>query len=174
MPSTLTYPGVYIEEVPSGVRTITGVATSITAFVGRTSKGPALRATRITNYGAFEKHFGGLWRESPLSYAVRQFYQNGGSDAVIVRIVNSGGEPAAITLANGEPAGLVLREAVPGTRGNTLSVEVTDDGTRHIIVTETTRTPGGAPGVVRQADYAGGDADALRAALAAYDSLVEL
>jgi SpoIID/LytB domain protein len=36
------------------------------------------RATRITNYGAFEKHFGGLWRESPLSYAVRHFYQNGG------------------------------------------------------------------------------------------------
>ena len=38
MPATLTYPGVYIEEVPSGVRTITGVATSITAFVGRAKK----------------------------------------------------------------------------------------------------------------------------------------
>ena len=39
MPITPTYPGVYIEEVPSGVRTITGVATSITAFVGRAKKG---------------------------------------------------------------------------------------------------------------------------------------
>ena len=40
MPATLTYPGVYIEEIPSGVRTITGVATSITAFVGRALRGP--------------------------------------------------------------------------------------------------------------------------------------
>jgi len=29
MPVALSYPGVYIEEIPSGVRTITGVATSI-------------------------------------------------------------------------------------------------------------------------------------------------
>ena len=34
MPSALSYPGVYLEELPSGVRTLTGVATSITAFVG--------------------------------------------------------------------------------------------------------------------------------------------
>jgi phage tail sheath protein FI len=90
----LTYPGVYIEEVPSGNRTITGVATSITAFAGRTWKGPTDRATRITSYSQFEKLFGGLWQESPLSYSVRQFFQNGGSDAVIVRIVNPAGEPA--------------------------------------------------------------------------------
>ena len=46
MPITPTYPGVYIEEVPSGVRTITGVATSITAFIGRALRGwhPAGRA----------------------------------------------------------------------------------------------------------------------------------
>ena len=41
MPSRTTYPGVYIEEIPSGVCTITGVATSITAFIGRALKGPA-------------------------------------------------------------------------------------------------------------------------------------
>ena len=40
MPAVLSFPGVYIEEVPSGVRTITGVATSITAFVGRALRGP--------------------------------------------------------------------------------------------------------------------------------------
>ena len=40
MPVTPTYPGVYIEEVPSGVRPITGVATSITAFVGFARRGP--------------------------------------------------------------------------------------------------------------------------------------
>jgi len=39
MPITPTYPGVYIEEIPSGVRTIIGVATSITAFVGAAHAG---------------------------------------------------------------------------------------------------------------------------------------
>lgn len=47
MPVTLSYPGVYIEEVPSGVRTITGVATLITAFVGRARRGPVNDPVRI-------------------------------------------------------------------------------------------------------------------------------
>ena len=47
MPATLNYPGVYIEEVPSGVRTITGVATSITAFIGRAKRGPVNKALKL-------------------------------------------------------------------------------------------------------------------------------
>jgi phage tail sheath protein FI len=86
MPSTLTYPGVYIEEIPSGVRTITGVATSITAFVGRALSGPVNEAVTINSYGDFERIFGGLWLASSMSYAVRDFYLNGGSQAVIVRL----------------------------------------------------------------------------------------
>ncbi len=39
MPVQTTYPGVYVQEVPSGVRTITGVSTSITAFIGPTKRG---------------------------------------------------------------------------------------------------------------------------------------
>ncbi len=53
MPVTPTYPGVYIEEVPSGVRTITGVATSIAAFFGRTEKGPINKAVRCLSYSDF-------------------------------------------------------------------------------------------------------------------------
>lgn len=60
MPSTLTYPGVYIEEIPSGVRTITGVATSITAFVGRALRGPVNEAVVINSFGDYERVFGGL------------------------------------------------------------------------------------------------------------------
>lgn len=86
MPSTLTYPGVYIEEIPSGVRTITGVATSITAFVGRALSGPVNEAVTINSYGDFERIFGGLWLDSSMSYAVRDFYMNGGSQAIIVRL----------------------------------------------------------------------------------------
>ena len=55
MPSALTYPGVYVEEISSGVRTITGVATSITAFIGRARMGPVNKAITINNFGDFEK-----------------------------------------------------------------------------------------------------------------------
>jgi phage tail sheath protein FI len=49
MPVLPTYPGVYIEELSSGVRTITGVATSITAFIGRARRGDTDKATVITS-----------------------------------------------------------------------------------------------------------------------------
>ncbi|KAF5409228.1 MAG: hypothetical protein Udaeo2_05890 [Candidatus Udaeobacter sp.] len=75
MPATLTYPGVYIEEIPSGVRTIIGVATSITAFVGYTQRGLDNRATQIFSFADFERGFGGLAPDSELSFAVQQFYQ---------------------------------------------------------------------------------------------------
>src|SRR5262245_4699890 len=86
MPSALSYPGVYVEEIPSGVRTITGVPTSIAAFVGRCECGPVNRATTINSFGDFERIFGGLWLKSKLGYAVRDFFLNGGAQAVIVRV----------------------------------------------------------------------------------------
>lgn len=84
--TTPTYPGVYIEEVPSIARTITGVATSITAFVGRAMRGPVDKAVRINSYADFERIFGGLSLDSTMSFAVNDFYGNGGSQAVIVRL----------------------------------------------------------------------------------------
>jgi uncharacterized protein len=86
VPTTPTYPGVYIEEIPSGVRTITGVATSITAFVGRTRRGPDNEPVTINSFADFERTFGGLWELSTVSYAVRDFYLNGGSQAIVVRL----------------------------------------------------------------------------------------
>ena len=81
MPSALTYPGVYIEELPSGVRTITGVATSVTAFVGRALRGPSEddsdSPVTISSFGEFERTFGGFWLDSSLGYAVRDFFLNG-------------------------------------------------------------------------------------------------
>jgi phage tail sheath protein FI len=84
--AVLSYPGVYVNEVPSGVRTITGVATSITAFVGRALRGPVDKAVTITSFADFERTFGGLWIDSRLGYAVRDFYVQGGGVAVIVRV----------------------------------------------------------------------------------------
>ncbi len=83
-----SYPGVYIQEIPSGVRSITGVATSIAAFVGRALRGSVNQPVTINGYGDFEREFGGLWLGSPMSYAVADFFANGGSQAVIVRLHN--------------------------------------------------------------------------------------
>lgn len=86
MPSTLSYPGVYIEEISSGVRTITGVATSITAFIGRTLRGPVNEPTIVNSFGEFERLFGGLAVDHTVAYAVNDFFGNGGGQAVIVRL----------------------------------------------------------------------------------------
>lgn len=89
MPVQPTYPGVYIEEIPSGVRTITGVATSITAFIGRAQRGETNKAITINSFGDFERIFGGLWLHSRLGFPVRDFYLNGGSQAIIIRLFHS-------------------------------------------------------------------------------------
>jgi phage tail sheath protein FI len=126
MPSTLTFPGVYIEEIPSGVRTITGVATSITAFIGRALRGPSDEPVVINSYADFERTFGGLWVESSLGYAVRDFFFNGGSQAIIVRL-HKNSTAAEIPLPTGQAAPndlLPLVGSSPGEWGNGLSVTV--------------------------------------------------
>jgi len=133
MPITPTYPGVYIEEIPSGVRTITGVATSITAFIGRARRGPVDEAVTINSFGDFERIFGGLWSLSTMSYAVRDFYLNGGSRAIIVRVQN-GGAQATINV----PTGLTLRAKSVGTWGEKLRIRVehhpTDTNLYNLII----------------------------------------
>lgn len=96
MPVTPTYPGVYIQEKPSGVHPIIGVATSITAFVGRTQRGPVGVPTTINSYADYERIFGGLDTSSSVSYAVRDFYVNGGSQAIIVRLLNGDATSTAL------------------------------------------------------------------------------
>jgi phage tail sheath protein FI len=60
MPISPTYPGVYIEELPSAVRTITGVPTSVAAFVGTAPRGAVDRPVHITSWADYQREFGGL------------------------------------------------------------------------------------------------------------------
>jgi len=127
----LTYPGVYIVEKPSGVHTITGVATSIAAFVGFTRKGEPNRAVTITSFADFERQYGGLDRDSPVSYSLRQFFSNGGTQAIIVRVA-TGFATAAWTLndAAAVPV-LVVSAASPGRWGSDLRLDVQTTGVRN-------------------------------------------
>ena len=95
MPVSPTYPGVYIDEVASGVRPIAGVATSIAAFVGRARRGPVNKAILVNSYSDFVRTFGDLWALSPMSYAVQQFFQSGGQSAYVVRVQRGGAKATA-------------------------------------------------------------------------------
>lgn len=126
MPAVLNYPGVYIEEVRSNVRTITGVATSITAFVGRARRGPmdndpqGLSPVRVRSFAEYDRIFGGLWDDAPMSHAVNQYFQNGGAEALIVR-VGSGATLVAASRAFGD---LTITAANPGTWGGNVQVTI--------------------------------------------------
>ncbi|TCV94651.1 hypothetical protein EC912_103136 [Luteibacter rhizovicinus] len=122
MPVALTYPGVYVEELESPVHTITGVATSITAFVGRTIRGPTDRPVLLQSFSDFVRVYGGLSVDSTLSYAVQQFYLNGGSQAVIARVHNAA-KLASLTIGGGT----TLSAANEGKWGDGLLVHIDDD-----------------------------------------------
>jgi len=135
MPAVLTYPGVYIEELPSGVHSITGVATSITAFIGRALRGPTDKPVRVHSFAEFNRIYGGLWADSTLGYAVYHFFLNGGSDAVIVRVHN--GATAATLSLPPSATSLKLVAASQGKWGNSLRARV-DYDTRPLKTGEAT------------------------------------
>lgn len=142
MPVAPTYPGVYIEEVPSGVRTITGVATSITAFVGRALRGPVDDPVTINGFADFEREFGGLWHESGLGFAVQDFFMNGGGQAIVVRVFKADdGNDGVASLTVG---GIPFTATSPGAWASTLRVRVehVTDAALLAVLTERYGLPG--------------------------------
>jgi hypothetical protein len=111
MPSNL---GLQVHEERSPDRSFACLNSARTAFVGRTLRGPPNAPTLVRNFGEFQQVFGGLWQPSLLGYAVEQFFDNGGSEALIVRVVN-GARAATLTLPAGA-GGLTLKVLRPGTR----------------------------------------------------------
>lgn len=114
-----SYPGVYIEEIPSEVRTISGVSTSITALVGWAAQGPTNRAQRVLSFQDFVRHFGGLDGRSLLGYAVQHFFANGGRDAYVVRLAADDAVTASVAI----DAKLVVTAGSPGAWANDYRIE---------------------------------------------------
>lgn len=126
----VSYPGVYLQELSSGVHSIAGVATSIGAFVDFFPSGPLDEAVQVFSFADFQRQFGGLDSRSEASYAIQQFFLNGGSQAWVVRVSSTTAANAAKTAAIGlgdAPAGnLVLTAAAAsaGAWGNSLRLDV--------------------------------------------------
>ncbi|MGC2618809.1 MAG: phage tail sheath subtilisin-like domain-containing protein [Acidobacteriaceae bacterium] len=124
--SSYTYPGVYIQELPSAVHTITGVATSVAAFVGWAPMGPADEAVLVQSWSEYQTLFGGLYPNVYLGYAVNQFFGNGGSQAYIVRVLDTtSATPAETASLATDIGGLKLHASSPGDWGNNIQVTLT-------------------------------------------------
>ena len=165
MPVRPTFPGVYIEEVPSAVRTIVGVSTSVAAFIDCFARGPMNRAIQIFSFADFERELGGLDAQSEASYAIQQFFQNGGTEAYVIRVGN-GFDTARIDVRDLTPADslrvragrLVKGVSVddPGAWGNFIRLDVDNDTTNpatlfNLTVSEV--SPAGSQPVLRTESF---------------------
>src|SRR5713226_1428338 len=140
MPVNPTYPGVYVEELPSGVHTITGVSTSVTAFAGVTPRGPINKAVHIFSFADYGQAFGGLSKDSDMSYAVSQFFLNGGNEAWIVRLGGANAAFAAVDLLDANtPAttSITVTAVDEGQAANHIQITVDDHSTDPTITTGT-------------------------------------
>jgi len=125
MPVAPTYPGVYVQELPSPVHNIVGATTSVAAFVDSFSQGPLNTPTQVSTFGEFQSTFGGLVQSSESSYGLLQFFANGGGTAWVVRI--SGGSPATTACTFDDSSAkttLTVSASSPGSWGNTLQVAI--------------------------------------------------
>ncbi|HLJ33077.1 MAG TPA: phage tail sheath C-terminal domain-containing protein [Ktedonobacteraceae bacterium] len=140
MPVNPTYPGVYVQEIPSGVHTIVGVSTSVTAFLGLAKRGPINTAVHIFSLKDYENAFGGLFKgtdtndavrlsQPAMSYAVSQFFQNGGNEAWIVRLaLNAATATVDLQDASTPPVAVLTVTAIDeGTEANSIQVAVANN-----------------------------------------------
>lgn len=127
-----TYPGVYVEEVSSGVRPITLASTSTAAFIGQAEKGSLVDAVKIYNFTQFQNLYGGFLPNSYLAHAVYQFFNNGGSQCYIVRVAGENVETAEIGLSDRAQApatpllSLTVSAVSPGFWGNHIEIIIED------------------------------------------------
>ena len=106
--------GIEFAEQGGADHAISRVHTGVAAFCGRTLKGPLNRPIPVANFAEYTQRFGGLWQPSTLSYAVEQFFENGGREAYIVRVAN-GAKAPSLTLPAGKGR-LQLLAVNPGSR----------------------------------------------------------
>ena len=126
MPVQVSYPGVYVQEIPSGVQAITGVSTSTALFMGRTMRGRLDVPKRVLSFSEYERSFSADTSQSEMTHQVRQFFQNGGRTAYIMRIAEgSTAQEAAVTLQNTTGSQvLTLTAKDAGVDGNMIRAEV--------------------------------------------------
>jgi phage tail sheath protein FI len=129
MPEYLA-PGVYVEETSFRAKSIEGVSTSTTAFVGPTRRGPVGDVPElVTSFADFQRIYGGLddlfGMPNFVAHAARSYFNEGGGRLYVSRAFQAGGSPSGgvaaspTVLAGGGPGNsfhFVAR--FPGGAGN--------------------------------------------------------
>jgi Bacteriophage tail sheath protein len=124
MPEYLA-PGVYVEEVSFRQKTIEGVSTSTTGFVGPARFGPVFGEPELlTSFTDFERIYGHVdpleFDDGPmdnfLAHGVRAFFEEGGRRLYVSRALGGGG--TAAWQPDASPAPFELRARFPGSGGN--------------------------------------------------------
>lgn len=125
MPEYLV-PGVYVEETSFHSKSIEGVNTDTTAFVGPTRRGPKGGTPRVlTSLGDFERIYGGLndlhYSPNYLAHAVRVYFDNGGKRLYVSRVVGTDATMAVsmpVVAGSGVTARARFVALAPGEAGN--------------------------------------------------------
>ncbi len=144
-----TYPGVYIVEQPSGSHVITGVSTSVTAFVGAARKGPGDSPTRLSSFADYVRTFGDVIdATAPMGHSVRLFFANGGTQAIIVRALGAGAAAAGIDLPAVDGMTLTLTALSRGAFGTGTGGGTTAQSGIFVTVTPATQYPSDRFGLV--------------------------
>jgi uncharacterized protein len=145
-----TYPGVYVEEVASGVRPIQAVGTSTPAFVGQAEMGPDDEARKITSWTEFGRVYGSFIADGFLAESVFQFFNNGGQECYVVRVARDDAAAASVTVKNRNPAvaeGLSFTAKTKGAWGNQMALAIEDGSLDpgNELALRVGRDSGGAP-----------------------------
>jgi uncharacterized protein len=137
----LSYPGVYMVEVPPAVRAITAASTSTAAFIGMAEKGPVNEASLVTSFKDFLDTFGGFTNKDLLGiedtrglpyngiylpYAVWAFFQNGGRQCYIIRLAPDAVPSSAKVPGKDGGDSFTVSAKGPGAGGNKIYVAVTN------------------------------------------------
>src|SRR4051794_11633628 len=130
------YPGVYVQEVPSGVRTIIAASTSTLAIVGHFPRGPVGSPVKVTSWNEVVRSFGELDRRFVALYSLQDFFVQGGSYAWVSRVAF---ERPTLTLTSVERA-MVVEARATGLAGNNATVTITTnaDGSFNMAVNDGT------------------------------------
>ena len=150
MAVAVSYPGVYVQEVPSGVRSIAGVSTSVTIFIGRSLRGPINQPKRLFSFTEFDREFADDNSVGDMARYVKLFFTNGGTDCYVMRIA-AGATQATMQMhaEDGTPV-LELTAKQAGATGNMIRARVTypatnPEGAFNVEIWRAATTPGGAP-----------------------------
>jgi len=120
MPEYL-HPGIYVEEVDLGPKSIEGVSTSTAGFVGITERGP-ITPTFVSSFTEYERKFGGYLADSFMSYAIDGFFRNGGKRCFVGRVI--GKNATASSLVTSGSNKLMITANGHGKWGNNVYVKI--------------------------------------------------